>query len=122
MQVVASRGHALLDGAKAVSHREPGVPERDEGALHERRHRRRGMSRVQEEQVDVGEGTKLAAPVAAQRDHRALRELVLRPAVGPGRGLAAGPRHHQVHEVTARRRDLGSTEAEALAHAQAFVF
>ena len=77
---------------------------------------------MQEEQVDVGEGAELAAPVAPEGDDRAPRQLALHPAVGPGRGLAAGPGHHQVHEVAARRRDLGSTEAKALAHAQAFVF
>ena len=76
---------------------------------------------MKEEQVDVGEGAELAAPVPSERDHRALRELPLDRAVGPGRGLAAGPGHHQVHEVAPRRRDLGPAEAQGLAHAQALV-
>ena len=73
---------------------------------------------MQEEEVHVGEGSELAAAVAAEGDHRALDELALGLAVRPLRRHLADPGHHDVHLVAAAARDLRAAQPEAVAHPQ----
>ena len=118
VEVRAREGHALAGRADGVAHVQAHVPEELEGALHEAADTRRDLARVQEEEVHVGVRSELAAPVAAEGDHRALDELAAGLAVRLLRRHLADAGDHEVHLVAAAARDLGPAEPQAVPHAQ----
>ena len=98
---------------------EPRVPQQGEGARHQCAHVLVRSLAAEEEEVDVRIRRQLAATVASEGHHR---DLVLR---GEQRGRAfrggqaAGPGHHDVHEVAAGGGQVASAAPEPMADAQA---
>jgi hypothetical protein len=123
VRVGARGGDALLHRAEAVPDGETSVPEQAQDALGQQTHLRGAAARVQEEQIEIGVGRKLAAAVAAERDDGAdVFGLVEKlAALARPRRRAERPRHDRVQDEAARLGRPAPARAATVRHAQALI-